>query len=118
MMMKKSDIAPAALVLSILLAQASHATEPTETKRILVLYGEDKAHPAHELTDPGLRAEFRSSRLVDVQLYPEYLGTSRLGGSGYALTLADHLRRKYAGIKIDVIITVYPSAFDFLMNEV
>ena len=117
MMMKKSVIVSAVLVLSLLLAQPLFATEPKETKRVLVLYGEDKAHPAHELTDQGLRAAFRSSRLFDVQLYPEYLDNSRFGGAGHARTVADYLRRKYAGIKIDAIITVYPSAIDFLMSE-
>lgn len=51
MMMKKYDIVSVALVLPLLLVQASYATEPKETKRLLVLYGEDKAHPAHESTD-------------------------------------------------------------------
>ena len=117
MMMKKSGIVYAVLVLLLLLAQRLFATELKETKRVLVLYGDDKAHPAHELTDRGLRAELRSSRLFDVQVYPEYLDTSRFGGSDYVRTTADHLRRKYAGIKIDAIIAVYPSAIDFLMSE-
>ncbi|MGO9372082.1 MAG: PAS domain S-box protein [Syntrophobacteraceae bacterium] len=116
MMMKKSHIVSAALVLSLLLAQPLYAAEPKETKRVLVLYGEDKAHPAHELTDQGIRAAFRSSQLFDVQLYSEYLDDSRFGGAGHARTVADYLRRKYTGIKIDTIITVYPSAIDFLMS--
>ena len=56
MMMKKPHIVSALLVLSLLLAQPLVATEPKETKRVLVLYGEGKALPAHELTDQGLRA--------------------------------------------------------------
>jgi PAS domain S-box-containing protein len=117
MMMKKSHIVSAALMLSLLLAQPLNAVEPKETKRVLVLYGEDKAHPAHELSDQGLRVAFRSSQLFDVQLYPEYLDNSRFGGAGHAQTVADYLCRKYTGIKIDAIITVYPSAIDFLMSE-
>jgi hypothetical protein len=42
-------IAPALLVL--LLLQPLYAAEAREAKRVLVLYSEDKAHPAHELTD-------------------------------------------------------------------
>ncbi|MHC1727437.1 MAG: ATP-binding protein [Syntrophobacteraceae bacterium] len=82
----------------------------------MVLYCEDKAHPAHELTDQGLRRAFRSSQLFDVQLYSEYLDNSRFGGDGHAHILADYLHRKYAAIKIDAIITVYPSAIEFLMS--
>jgi PAS domain S-box-containing protein len=116
-MMKKSGIASAVLVLALLLPQTLVASEPKETKRVLVLYGEGKAHPAHELTDGGIRAVFRSSPCFDVQLYPEYLDNSRFGEAGHARIVADYLRRKYAGIKIDAIITVYPQAIDFLMSE-
>ncbi len=116
-LMKKSAILSAALVLSLLLPHPSGATEPEETKRVLVLYGEGKALPAHELTDQGLRAAFRSSQLFDVQLYPEYLDDSRFGGAGHARTVADYLRRRYAGIKIDAIITVLPPALELLTNE-
>jgi PAS domain S-box-containing protein len=117
MLMKKPHIVSAVLLLSLMLAQPLVAAEPKETKRVLVLYGEGKAHPAHESTDQGLRAAFRSSELFDVQLYPEYLDNSRFGGASHARTVADYLGRKYAGIKIDAIITVYPSALDFLMSD-
>jgi hypothetical protein len=40
-------------------------------KSVLVLYSEDKAHPAHELTDQGIRSAFRSNTLLDV--YPHLL---------------------------------------------
>ncbi len=53
-------------------AMSLYTAESKETKRVLVLYSEDKAHPAHELTDQGIRAAFRSNKLFDVQLYTEY----------------------------------------------
>ena len=48
----------AALFMSLLLAQPLCAAEPRETKSVLVLYREDKAHPDHELTDQGIREGF------------------------------------------------------------
>lgn len=86
-------------------------------KRVLLLYSEDKAHPGHELTDQGIRAAFRSNKLFDVQLFSEYLDLSRFGGTGHDSATADYLSRKYAGVKIDAIITIYPAAIDFLMRE-
>ena len=86
-------------------------------KNVLVLYSEDKAHPAHELTDQGIRSAFRSNTLFDVQLYNEYLDVSRFSGPAHAHAFADYLGRKYAGLKIDAIITVYLAALDFLMGE-
>ena len=108
-------ISPALLLL--LLLQPLFGAEAREAKRGLVLYSEDKAHPAHELTDGGIRAVFRSNKLFDVQLYTEYLDLSRFSGPGHTRAVADYLRRKYAGSKIDAIITIYPAALDFLLGE-
>ena len=35
---------------------------------------------------------------------------SRFSGPGHTRAVADYLGRKYAGLKIDTIITVYPAA--------
>jgi PAS domain S-box-containing protein len=107
----------AGLLLSLPLLQPLWAEQAKETKRVLILYSEDAAHPAHELTDQGLRSAFSSNTLFDVQRYREYLDSSRFSGSIKALAFADYLRRKYAGIKIDTVITVYPAAADFLLRE-
>ena len=101
----------------LLLIQPLYAAEPRETKRVLLLYSEDKAHPAHELTDQGIRAAFRSNKLFDFQLYTEYLDLARFSGPGHTRAVAEYLRRKYAASKIDAIISVYPAALDFLMGE-
>jgi PAS domain S-box-containing protein len=93
------------------------AGQPMETKRVLILYSEDKAHPAHELTDQGIRSALRSNTQFDVQLYNEYLDASRFSGPANAHAFADYLGCKYAGTKIDAIITVYLAALDFLMGQ-
>jgi PAS domain S-box-containing protein len=86
-------------------------------KNVLILYSEDKAHPAHELTDRGIRSAFRSNKLFEVRLYNEYLDRSRFKDPAITLAFADYLRRKYAGLKIDTIIAVYPTVVDFLLKE-
>jgi PAS domain S-box-containing protein len=107
----------AGLLLSLSLLQPLWASGPIEPKRVLVLYSEDKAHPADEMTDQGIRSAFRSNTLFDVQLYNEYLDGSRFSDRANTQAFADYLRRKYARIKIDTIITVYPAAVDFLLSE-
>jgi PAS domain S-box-containing protein len=106
---------PAILVL--LLLQPLSTAETTEAKRVLLLYSEDKSHPAHELTDQGIRGAFRTNKLFDIELYTEYLDLSRFSSPAYAHTMADYLNRKYAGTQIDAMIAVYPAAVDFLMHE-
>ena len=104
-------------LLVLLLFQPVCAAEPREIKRILVLYSEDKDHPAHELTDQGIRRVFRSDKRFNVQLYSEYLDLSRFSGPAHVHTMAEYLDHKYAGTKIDAVIPVYPTAMDLLMHE-
>ena len=73
----------AGLILSLLLLQSVLAEQLKETKRVLVLHSEDKANPAHELTDVGINSAFRSNTLFDVQLYIEYLDGSRFSGPAH-----------------------------------
>ena len=107
----------AGLLLSLPFMQPVWAEELKETKRVLVLHSEDKANPAHELTDAAISSAFSSNTLFDVQLYFEYLDESRFSGPAHASVMADYLNRKYAGKKIDSIIAVYPRAVNFLMHE-
>ena len=103
------------LALVLLLSASCIAATSNEPKRVLILYSEEKGHPAHDLTDQGIRAAFRSNKLFEVQLYAEYLDESRFSGPGHAAVVADYLRRKYSGIKIDTFIAVYSNAVDFLL---
>ena len=91
--------------------------EPKETKRVLVIYSEDKDNPGQQLAEQGIQTEFRSNDRFNVELYTEYLDVSRFGGLSHARAMADVLRRKYSGMEIHVIITVYPYAVDFLLAE-
>jgi len=105
------------VLLSVPGMAAQSPSETGETKRVLVLYSLDKGHPAHGLTEQGISEVFRANREFDVMLYPEYLDMGRFPGPAQAKAMAEFLRRKYADIKIDVIIAVYPSAVDFLLDE-
>ncbi len=97
------------------LAAPSPATP--ETKRVLILYSLDKGHPAHGLTEQGVSEALQANRQFNVQLFSEYLDMGRFPDPGQAGAMAAFLRHKYKGFKIDCIITIYPSAIDFLQNE-
>jgi PAS domain S-box-containing protein len=111
----KIIICPLMLLLVFAPAFGAHGSLPQ--KRVFLLYSQEKADPAHELTDQGIRAVFRANKLFDVQLYTEYLDLARFSGPGHTHSVAEYLRRKYAASKIDAIISVYPAALDFLMGE-
>jgi PAS domain S-box-containing protein len=101
----------------VLLVQSSLAMESKETKRVLVLYSEDKHHPAHELTDRGIRETFQSNKRFHVRLYTEYLDLSRFAAPIHRHNVAEYLAGKYAGLEIDAIIAVYPAAMNLLLRE-
>jgi PAS domain S-box-containing protein len=107
----------AGLLLSLPLLQPLWAGQAREIKRVLILYSEDAAHPAHGLTDQGILSIFHSNTLFDVRVYKEYMDVTRFTGPANAQAFADYLARKYAGTKIDTIITVYPAAVEFLLGE-
>jgi PAS domain S-box-containing protein len=107
----------AVLFAALLLTQPLHAAPPKETKRVLIVYSLDTYHPAHRLTEQGMSRTFKEDGRFEVKVYAEYLDLGRFPGPEPAGAIADLLRRKYANIKIDVIITVYPDALDFLLRE-
>jgi PAS domain S-box-containing protein len=110
-------IVVSSLILMLLLASAYDAFESASQKRVLVLYSEEKGHPAHDLTDQGIREAFRSNKTFEVKLYSEYVDESRFPGPDHHEVVADYLRRKYSGTKIDTVIAVYPSAVEFLFAK-
>ena len=88
-----------------------------EIRRVLVLFTLEKGHPAHDLTEQGIREGFSSNPVFDVVLYIEYLDSSRFPDPSHAAMRAQYLRHKYAGMKLDAIIAVYPSAVEFVLGD-
>ncbi len=82
-----------------------------------MLFTQERGHPAHDLTEHGIRQVFSSNPVFDVVLHIEYLDRSRFYGPSHAAVNAHYLRRKYAGLKLDAIIAVYPPAVEFLLAD-
>jgi len=105
------------LVLLLSTGQDASASLPQKPqKRILLLYGVDRMHPAHEMTEQGIRSVAASDPTYDIELYSEYMDSSRFQGLEYKETLARFLNDKYSAEKPDLVITVYPSALSFVLN--
>jgi PAS domain S-box-containing protein len=107
-------VLPALLAFLVLCPWSS--AEPREIKRVLVLFSEYESNPNLDVAEQGIQEVFRANNLFDVELYSEYLDLSRFPNPSYARLVAEFLRRKYSATKIDLLITVYPSALDFLLE--
>ncbi len=93
------------------------ASGQKEVKRVLILYSQNEGHQAHDWTDMGLRATLKSNEAFDVEIYTEYLDLSRFRGEAYQAALANFIHKKYEGMKIDLILSVYKAAADFLIKH-
>ena len=74
-----------------------------------------KGHPAHDLTDQGIRAAFRSNTLFEVQALHRIPGFRPVFPSRPRRGRGRLPAPQVLGIKIDAVIAVYPSAVEFLL---
>lgn len=105
------------LVLLLSPVRSESATLPQKPqKRILVLYSLDRMLPAHEMMEIGLLQVFKSDPAFDIELYPEYMDSSRFQGSNYLENLAQFLANKYSTVRPDIVMTVLPNALSFFLD--
>lgn len=93
------------------------SSEVKEKKNILILYSEDRWHPAHHATEKGMLYVFESNTDLNISLHAENLNISEFYTSKNRKATADILRNRYAPKNIDLLITVYPDAADFIIFE-
>lgn len=84
------------------------------TKSVLILYSFDKEEGIYSPVDQALRSHLRSGLHGRVEFYTEYLDLVRFSDSKHAEALAQLLKLKYEGKKLDLIIPVSYSALNFL----
>jgi len=87
-----------------------------EKKQVLLIYSQDKWHPAHEITENGFLSVLNSNLHFDIQLHAEYLDLARFSSVPQKKVSAEYIQKKYRDVKIDSIIAVYDTAFDFVVN--
>jgi PAS domain S-box-containing protein len=86
-------------------------------KNILILHSFERTTPANEKTDLGLRDSLDSGGIGTKNQFFEYLDLLPNPGPEYRKRLAELLRTRYSQRKIDMIITLYNEALQFLLNE-
>jgi signal transduction histidine kinase len=101
-----------ALLLSPLIATAG----AENVRRVLVLCPSNDRQPGNLLFEQGLRTTFAASPTEHVEIYNEYLDSARFSDDRHQGQLAHYLRRKYADIKIDVVIPWLAPSLDFALK--
>ncbi len=106
-----------ALLCSWFFVTSALAGGSKQPRIVVVLYPDaNDGRPGEVLVDRGIRATFAGG-LETVEIHSEHLDVSRFGDADYPQHLAEFLRRKYAGRKVDLVIAALASALDFALKH-
>jgi PAS domain S-box-containing protein len=87
------------------------------TKNILILHALEANMPLNVRTDRAIMESLQAGGVgLKAQFY-EYLDLHRHPGAKHRQRLAEMLRERYDDHKIDAIITLYPEALQFVLDE-
>jgi PAS domain S-box-containing protein len=90
---------------------------PLGEKNVLVLHAFESNVPIFELTDRGLRTALDAGGVGIRNQFFEYLDLARNPGPEYRKLLVELMRLRYGQRKIDAIVTLYPEALRFALDE-
>ena len=90
--------------------------QPVRPIRVLVLYWDEKDHPANVDFERHFQAAMRLATRGPVEFYSEFLESTRFPGESQSKLLHDYIRQKYAGRTIDVIVPNADAPLDFLFK--
>jgi len=83
---------------------------------VLVLYWDEKDHPANEEFERRFQAAMRSATSGPLEFYSEFLESSRFPGENQSKLLHDYIRQKYADRNIDVVVPNASAPLEFLFK--
>src|SRR5262249_18070518 len=88
----------------------------SETRRVVLLFGERPELPGLALLQANLVRTLTSNSADRIEVYNETMDVERFGSNNYQLFLRDFLQEKYADKKIDLAIAILTPSLDFLLN--
>ena len=103
----------ATLALGLLADTAAAA----EKQNVLVLAGRDSQQPAYELFMSGFRAGVKARAADRLELYTEFLDSTRFPQVEHSMRMRQFLQEKYAATRIDLLISTSPYALDFVLQH-
>lgn len=102
------------LAASLLASLASAAGRP---KTVLMVFDEDRDLPGLSVIDRSFRETLEADLEDDIVFHSESLNLSQFKDPGYDAAVREHFRRKYADVKLDLIVAVMQPALDFLLRD-
>jgi len=88
-----------------------------ETKTILVLHAFEANVPVFVETDKGLSTTLESNGISGLNQFFESLNLRRNPSPEYRKLLVEQMRMQYGRRKLDVIVTMWPEALEFVLKD-
>ena len=104
-----------ALFASTLCASAS--AQPRAPRTVLVVHWGPEEFPATPVVNAALRKALTSDSHLAIELFTEYLESDLFSGEQASTALADYIRRKYRGRRIDLVIAIADPALQFVLDH-
>ena len=86
-------------------------------KNVLVLHSDEANAPVFLETDKGLSDTLQSGGISSLNQFFESLDLRRNPGPEYRKLLVEQMRMRYGHRKLDMIITMYPEALEFVLKD-
>jgi PAS domain S-box-containing protein len=90
---------------------------PLESKNVLILHSHEGNAPVFIGTDKGLSGTLQSAGIPMLNQFFESLDLRRNPGSEHRQIQVEGMRVRYGQRQIDMIITMYPEALEFLLQD-
>jgi len=90
---------------------------PLSGKNVLILHSHEANAPVFIGTDKGLLTTLESGGVLGINQFFESLDLRRNPGSEYRRLLPEEMRVLYSHRKLDMIITMYPEALEFVLKD-
>ncbi len=86
-------------------------------KTILVLHAHESNAPVFRETDEGISETLESGGVSSLNQFFEFLELRRNPGPEHRKLLVEQMRMRYGHQKLDMIITMYPEALEFVLKD-
>src|SRR4051812_35238401 len=104
-----------AMVLSLPATQGAVA-KPSGPINVLIMHWYGPGYSFDDEFDRTVQAALNASVPEGVEYYSEYLQTNRFPGEDQARLLSEYLRQKYAGRRLDIIISGVSQTLEFFLK--
>jgi signal transduction histidine kinase len=95
----------------------SPKSDSISQKTVLVLHTYGSQSAFRPLFDRALQQTLNHNGFEDAEVYMETLESNRFSGSKHAAVFQYYLGQKYAGLKIDLVITVWNPALNYALEH-